>query len=153
MTFAQFIKKRRLQLGLTQEELSGFGQSYIADIEGGRKNPLKLATIEKLAKALRLRDNQVDWLWAYALLDQDPYDRFGGNNKNVETILVNESSDSYTTSHEISIPFQATEKEILTLLGHPDKKIQAPSKSKWIYLNEGLHIVFVAGKVTGVDFK
>lgn len=52
--FGFAIKKRRQELGISQEELAhraGLHRTYIGDIERGVRN-LSLENIEKLAKAL-----------------------------------------------------------------------------------------------------
>ncbi|MFY9610621.1 MAG: helix-turn-helix transcriptional regulator [Blastocatellia bacterium] len=54
--FGLAIKKRRQELGFSQErlaELSGLHRTYVADIERGIRN-VSLQNIEKLAKALGL---------------------------------------------------------------------------------------------------
>lgn len=48
------VKRLRLELGLTQEQLaerSGFDQRYISQLEGGRRNPTVVSLFE-LAQAL-----------------------------------------------------------------------------------------------------
>ena len=55
-TLADQIKGIREALGMTQEQLAercGFSQSYIADIEKGRRENLQLSTIKKIAEGLR----------------------------------------------------------------------------------------------------
>ena len=52
--FAQAVRKRRLELGLTQEELahkSGLNRSYITDVERGARN-LALVNVARLTRAL-----------------------------------------------------------------------------------------------------
>ncbi len=54
--FGRALKKRRMELGISQEELgerAGLHRTYIADIERGERN-LALENIEKLARALEL---------------------------------------------------------------------------------------------------
>ncbi len=54
--FGTAIKKRRQELGISQEELafrSELHRTYISDIERGSRN-LSLENIEKLAKALEI---------------------------------------------------------------------------------------------------
>lgn len=53
-SFATAVRERRLQLGITQEELgwrAGLHRTYITDIERGARN-LSLESIEKLGRAL-----------------------------------------------------------------------------------------------------
>jgi transcriptional regulator with XRE-family HTH domain len=48
------LKQLRMQLGLTQEEWAekhGFSYKYYQAVEAGRKQDLRLSTLEKLAKA------------------------------------------------------------------------------------------------------
>ena len=55
--FGTAVKKRRSELGISQEELAGKAElhrTYIADIERGTRN-VSLINIEKIAKALNLR--------------------------------------------------------------------------------------------------
>ncbi|MDD5431658.1 MAG: helix-turn-helix transcriptional regulator [Candidatus Omnitrophica bacterium] len=52
------IKELRLKLGLTQEKLSELAQidyKYLQRIEGKNPPALKIDTIEKLAKALKVK--------------------------------------------------------------------------------------------------
>lgn len=54
--FGSAIKKRRSELGISQEELAeqaNLHRTYIADIERGERN-VALINIEKLAKALNI---------------------------------------------------------------------------------------------------
>jgi transcriptional regulator with XRE-family HTH domain len=53
--FGRAVRSRRLELGISQEELAwrgGVNRSYITDIERGFRNP-SLKTIAKLADALQ----------------------------------------------------------------------------------------------------
>jgi two-component system, response regulator len=55
------LKKRRLHLGLSQEELAnraGLHRTYITDVERGSRNP-SLETIQKLARALEVQLSDV----------------------------------------------------------------------------------------------
>ena len=55
-TLADQIKGIREALGMTQEQLAercGFSQSYIADIENGRRENLELSTVKKIAEGLK----------------------------------------------------------------------------------------------------
>ena len=55
-TLADQIKGIREALGMTQAQLAercGFSQSYIADIENGRRENLELSTVKKIAEGLR----------------------------------------------------------------------------------------------------
>ena len=52
----QKVRKRRKELGFTQERLaeaSGLHRTYIAGIEAGKRN-ISLKNLEKLAKALKV---------------------------------------------------------------------------------------------------
>jgi transcriptional regulator with XRE-family HTH domain len=54
--FGQTVRKRRVELGLSQEglaERADLHRTYVADIERGVRN-LSLRNIEKLARALEL---------------------------------------------------------------------------------------------------
>ena len=54
--FGIAVRKRRSELGISQEELAGRAElhrTYIADIERGTRN-VSLINIEKIAKALML---------------------------------------------------------------------------------------------------
>jgi transcriptional regulator with XRE-family HTH domain len=54
--FGQAIRKRRMEMGLSQEALAEratLHRTYIADIERGRRN-VSLRNVEKLAQALDL---------------------------------------------------------------------------------------------------
>lgn len=54
--FGLAVKKRRLELGISQEELAGRSElhrTYVADIERGARN-VSLLSIEKIAKGLGL---------------------------------------------------------------------------------------------------
>ena len=54
--FGLAVKKRRLELGLSQEKLaerSDLHRTYVADIERGSRN-LSLLSIEKVAKGLEV---------------------------------------------------------------------------------------------------
>lgn len=55
--FGVAVRKRRSELGISQEELAGRAElhrTYIADIERGTRN-VSLLNIEKIAKGLGLR--------------------------------------------------------------------------------------------------
>lgn len=156
MTFGEYIKKRRLELNLTQEGLANFGQAYIANIEAGRKFPAKRFTIEKLAKALQLREDQVDWLWAYSLFDCNPSEYFGRNDgANQAMPMMAEAPSSYQTQqyHEIHIPTGASPEEVTDQLGKPDKVLRLGSKSKWSYYKEEVHVIFENDQATDIIFK
>jgi len=52
--FGRAVRKRRQELGLSQEELAdraGIHRTYVGDVERGERN-IALQNIEKLAKAL-----------------------------------------------------------------------------------------------------
>ena len=54
--FGKAMRKRRWELGLSQEELairSGLHRTYVADIERGSRN-ISLRSIEKIARGLEI---------------------------------------------------------------------------------------------------
>jgi transcriptional regulator with XRE-family HTH domain len=54
--FGSVIRRKRLKLGWTQEELAeraGLDRSFVANIEQGKRN-VSLITVEKIANALDL---------------------------------------------------------------------------------------------------
>lgn len=61
------LKKLREKKGITQQELvkiSGVGQGTIGDIERGKIKKSKIATLEKIAKALKLSEEERKELFA-----------------------------------------------------------------------------------------
>ena len=55
--FGKFLRNKRLALGMSQHRLSqlaGIDSSHLSRIERGKKAPPKRATVERLAKALKL---------------------------------------------------------------------------------------------------
>lgn len=54
--FGRALRKRRLEIGLSQEELAdraGIHRTYVGDVERGERN-IALQNIEKLAQALAI---------------------------------------------------------------------------------------------------
>lgn len=156
-TFGQYIRERRESLGLNQDALEGFGQSYIAEIETGRKLPAKWKTIEKLVKVLKWNPTKenITRLWIYSLLDQDPYEYFGHIDGAKQAASIAEAPSSYQThqSHEIHIPTGASPEEVKAQLGKPDKVLRLGSKSKWSYYKEEVHVIFENDQATDIIFK
>lgn len=61
-SLGKVIKKRRLDLGLSQKDVSklvGMDKSYLSDIERGKKIPWKSEFIFKLAGALSINGDQL----------------------------------------------------------------------------------------------
>ena len=61
MKFGQNLKRIRKRMNMTQEELATkmeISQSYLSDIENGRKN-LSIKTVKKLADSLGLSVNDL----------------------------------------------------------------------------------------------
>ena len=59
--FGDAVRKRREELGLTQEDLAGragIHRTYLSDVERGSRN-ISLANIERLAAALSLRISEL----------------------------------------------------------------------------------------------
>lgn len=61
MKFGQNFKRIRKRMNMTQEELATkmeISQSYLSDIENGRKNP-SIKTVKKLADGLGVSVNEL----------------------------------------------------------------------------------------------
>lgn len=155
--FGEYIKEKREEHQLDQAQIKGFNGPYISEIERGIKFPTRKGTIEKLAKALYLDTSEkfINWLWMYSLIDQDPVFYFHPNGLfQTPVSSVNETPNHlYNTDDEINIHLNSTEQDVINRLGPPDKKIRVPSRCKWIYEKEGLHVIFTDGKVTDIAFK
>lgn len=147
MKFGEFIKKRREQLGLTQQQIEGVDQGTVSKIERGKQNPTQRELIENLAHALRFPPEKVDWLWMYSLLNREPCEYLLAD----KSMTVNERAGHYTT--EIAIDLDSTEEDVLAALGPPNKRMKIPFQTKWIYHHEGVHVIFANGKVVEVAFK
>ena len=69
------LKLLRTEAGLTQEKLSiatGLSQTYISGVEGGTRNP-SLKTLEKLAKALRVKISDITNFDDYHIKDHSRF--------------------------------------------------------------------------------
>ncbi|WP_233206798.1 helix-turn-helix domain-containing protein [Caulobacter sp. FWC2] len=56
LTVGQNVRRARLALGLTQEQLaeqSGFSQQYLSDLERGRRNPT-IVSLWELSQVLKV---------------------------------------------------------------------------------------------------
>jgi transcriptional regulator with XRE-family HTH domain len=161
MKFGQYIKQRREALKLTQSDIPGFNQSYIADIENGRLFPRKEVTIKKLASGLQMDTSKkgIDFLQVYSLLDHNPYDLFGragvpsARGGAAPVPLMNEDSSSYHAGDASELRVGMAASVVIALLGQPDNSIKFGAKEKWIYEETGVHILFEGGKVVDVAFK
>jgi len=58
MKFGELIRKRREQLGLTQQQIDGVDQGTLSKIERGKQNPTKRELIEDLARGLQFSPGQ-----------------------------------------------------------------------------------------------
>jgi len=157
MKFKDFFKKRRKELHLTQADfMPDYTQSYISRIEGG-KYPNNEDTYYVLAKYLKMEgDRAADYLWAYARFDADPREYFAIDplEEDTQALAVYEDGGDYSHEHrEVSIELNATETDVVSILGPPDKRMRIPSRIKWIYQSEGLHVIFAGGRVVDVMFK
>lgn len=160
LSFGQYIQQQREKLGLQQEEIADFGQPYISDIENGRKRPVKRKTIEKLAEALQLREDQVTWLWVYSLLNEEPtsfFARYGFHNgktpHNPGFMFSEEQRAVYENHLEHEIAVGMTPSDIRAKFGKPDKSVRFGTQRKWIYQEEGIHVLFEDDLVVDVIFK
>ncbi len=66
------LKLLRSEAGLTQERLSiatGLSQTYISGVENGTRNP-SLKTLDKLAKALRVKISDITDFDSYRITEQ-----------------------------------------------------------------------------------
>lgn len=79
LRFGEFIRKRREELGMTQDSFDGMSRSYINSIENGGQRPKQEKTIIQLHRELRIDqlEKSVKWLWAYSLFDENPDWSFG----------------------------------------------------------------------------
>ena len=154
-TFGEFLKERRLELGLTQGSFPGFSQGYISNIERGESNPTQRESIKKLAQTLQLPEIYIDYLWIYSILDYDPLTLLDTiqalQNVEADRYHVNETPEEYSIG--IQIGLGDTPDMVLRKLGSPSERLQGPTKMKWIYKDRGMHITFVEDRVIDVDFK
>ena len=138
MTFGEYIKTRRKKLGLTQDEIGDYSQSYVASIERGQKNPVKYETIATIASALQLHNKHtIDWLWCYSLLDRDPYQVFCS------------SPSAQGAPH---IRPGASEIAVRQALGMPSLILEGNRQIRWDYDQQGVHVFFENGNVSKVEF-
>lgn len=68
-------------------------------------------------------------------------------------LIANDTPDIPPDNSRIHLQYGSSEQDVLSTLGAPDKKILIPSRCKWIYEKEGLHIIFTDGKVSDIGFK
>lgn len=161
LTFGQYIQRVREKAGLQQEQVGDFGQPYISDIENGRVYPARKKTIQKLAKALSIPDNQVTWLWVYSLLKEEPrafFIRYGlHEGKTLEKAgqLVKEDSVPYApgNNNTFRILEGDTPADIRAKLGPPDRNLHFKNKRKYVYRDLGVQVLFENDQVVDVVFK
>lgn len=70
--FGEFLSQKRKERSLTTSELaelSGLSQSYISNVENGRRTKPKPETIEKLAKALDIPNRDLMMVAGYGYID------------------------------------------------------------------------------------
>ncbi|PID58284.1 hypothetical protein CSB45_04245 [candidate division KSB3 bacterium] len=174
MTFGQYIRFRREKI-LQRERLEiDFGNSYLASIETEERRPTKPEVIKRLGKALGILDPTAqEWMWYYSMSNKEPYPFPAMYKKPIVTKddLPSIFHDSATSpsdgskpvsvaadpssqhNTEITLQPNGTEEDVLAILGSPDKKIRVPTRCKWIYEKEGLHIIFSDNKVIDIAFK
>src|SRR5215216_4078334 len=103
-TFGKAVKGKRIELGISQEELAhraGLHRTYISDVERGTRN-LSLESIEKLAGALEL---SLATLFARAA-DQVGPDPF------IEILLIEDDP------HDVHLTLRAFRKARITNVVH-----------------------------------
>lgn len=75
MKFTEFIKKRRDILRLTQEDLArrlGTTTAYVGLIEGGKRRPKKVTSLEKLRIALDIEKKDSGWFARFITYGEKP---------------------------------------------------------------------------------
>lgn len=75
MKFTEFIKKRRNILRLTQEDLArrlGTTTAYVGLIEGGKRCPKKVTSLEKLRIALDIEERDSGWFARFTTYGKEP---------------------------------------------------------------------------------
>ena len=160
MTFGEYIRQRREYLGLNQEGLGGFGQTYISAIELGNKRPTGPTTINRIAKDLQLNEIRSKWLWLYSLLNEEPYGflkKHGllyGPETEKAVYTINEAIAEYSpgNSNDSRIILGETPDEIIKKLGQPDKRLHFATRRKWYYHHLGVQILFEDDQVVDVVF-
>jgi len=154
-TFGEYFKERRSRIGVKQRQFDDFSHGYISNIERGENNPTQRETIKSLAKALQLPESHVDWLWMYSILDYDPMELLTSmtprTSASTEYSYINEGTNDY--SPDVQIQIGDTPAVVQRKLGPPSERYSGPTKTKWIYAEKGIHIVFVDDRVIDVDFK
>ena len=97
LEIGQKIKKARLERGLTQQELGnmvGVQKSAIAKYENGRVVNIKRSTLQKIAKALKIRPSEL-------LFDESPKDTANLHVKIITDFELMEAiKDYYVLSEE-----------------------------------------------------
>ena len=152
-TFGQYIKKRRKELNLRQEDFGDFHQTYISKIERELNRPTQRETTNELAKILQLPPELYDWFWLYSILNKDPMECMPVTPINSQPPnFVNETNENYmTTLNEIHVG--ATTEDVRRILGDPDDNLRFRNKEKWIYERKAIHVIFMDDKVTDITFK
>ncbi len=170
MTFGQFIRYRRERILDKERPEIDFGNSYLASIETEERRPQKQSVITRLGIALGILEPiALEWLWYYSFANKEPYPFpmmyrkpiitkadlpviFSENTSIKNGSQPQTSQDYISKDTNIAIEINSTETDVLASLGNPDKKISVPSRCKWIYAQERLHVIFSEGKVTDVTF-
>ena len=149
MRFGEYIRTRRKDLKLRQNEVTGFAQAYISDIENGKKIPTRRETIEALAEGLKIPHDQVVWLWVYSLLDYDPREYFGASPPAFRN-HVNESGIPYGAA-TAELETGMSPAAVSSLLGVPTRIARFEALMWWVYQDLGLRIRFVDDAVVAVE--
>ena len=155
MRFGEYIQSRMNAIGLDQRDMArnaGVSQAYISKIINGKNRPQETEMITKLAHALLLPDDKIQWLRVYSFLDCDPA-TIMSSASGILSNGVQESIGDYTAGNEHEIRIGEIMSNVVLRLGKPDEVLKAGPQTKWIYQKWDVHILFEQERVVKVVFK